>query len=462
MSRIARAVLWFRRDLRLHDLPALAAACDAAEEVVPLFVFDDALLTGRWPSPNRVAFLLESLRALDESLRARGSRLHFRRGRPVTVVPAFAAESGASAVFISRDYAPYGRRRDRAVARALGAVPLQEFPGVLVHEPEDVCKPDGTPYTVYTPFRRQWEALPRRAVLPPPGQLRTPRDLDPGTLPSCADLGIAPPTASILPGGEPAARARLERFLAVGLAGYAANRNDLGRPATSRLSQDLRWGLLSPLEVAERGAASPTFVSEVIWREFFASILFHFPTVRREAFQPRFRTIRWRNDPDAIAAWKAGRTGFPVVDAGMRELEATGFLHNRARMIVASFLTKQLLVDWRIGEAHFMAHLVDGDLASNNGGWQWTAGVGTDAAPYFRVFNPILQGERFDPEGLYVRRWVPELRNVPTRFIHQPWRMPAALQAEVGCRIGVDYPAPIVDLDESRQRAIEAYRAASA
>jgi deoxyribodipyrimidine photo-lyase len=462
MRRIRRAVVWFRRDLRVHDLPALVAACAAADEVAPLFVFDPALLGGRWPSPNRVAFLLESLRALDDALRARGSRLHLRFGRPVAVVPAFVAESGADAVFVSRDYTPYGRQRDAAVARALGAVPLDEHPGVLIHEPEQVRKPDGSPYTVYTPFRRCWEALPRRPVLAPPARIVTPVDLSPGGLPSSADLGVAPPSASLLPGGEPAARQRLERFITMGLAGYAAHRNDLGRPATSRLSQDLRWGLLSPLEVAERCAASNSFVSELVWREFFAHILFHFPTVRTEAFQPRFRSIGWRNQPDDIAAWKAGRTGFPVVDAGMRELRATGFLHNRARMIVASFLTKQLLVDWRIGEAYFMEHLVDGDLASNNGGWQWTAGVGTDAAPYFRVFNPVLQGERFDPDGAYVRRWAPELQNVPTPFIHQPWRMPLALQNEVGCRIGRDYPAPIVDLEQSRQRALEAYRRASA
>lgn len=462
MRRIRRAVVWFRRDLRLHDLPALAAASAAAEEVVPLFVFDPALLGGRWPSPNRVAFLLESLRALDDALRARGSRLHLRLGRPVEVVPAFVAEVEAGGLFLSRDYTPYGRRRDAAVARALGSVPLHEHPGVLIHEPEEVHKPDGSPYTVYTPFRRCWESLPRRRVLPPPARLARPVDVDPGELPTAAILGVTPPRARLLPGGELAARQRLERFVTTGLGGYATHRNDLGRPATSRLSQDLRWGLLSPLEVFERCAASSAFIGELVWREFFAHLLFHFPNVRSEAFQPRFRSIPWRNHPDDIAAWKAGRTGFPVVDAGMRELRATGFLHNRARMIVASFLTKQLLVDWRIGEAHFMEHLVDGDLASNNGGWQWAAGVGTDAAPYFRIFNPVLQGERFDPDGAYVRRWAPELRKVPTPFIHQPWRMPLALQDEVGCRIGREYPAPIVDLEQSRQRALEAYRRASA
>lgn len=428
--------------------------------MAPLFVFDDALLHGRWPSPNRVAFLIGSLRALDAALRALGSRLHLRRGRPADVVPAFVAECGATAVFVSRDYTPYGRRRDAEVARALGTIPLHQHPGVLIQEPEAVLKPDGSPYTVFTPFRRRWEALPRRRILPAPLDLPTPEGIAVGTIPN--DIPASPSAESILASGEEAARQRLDRFVSSGLAGYAGGRNDLGTPRTSRLSQDLRWGLLSPLEVATRCAASESFVAELVWREFYAHILYHYPLVRTTAFQARFREIRWRNDPDDIAAWKAGKTGYPVVDAAMRELQATGFVHNRARMIVASFLTKQLLVDWRIGEAHFMEHLVDGDLASNNGGWQWTAGVGTDAAPYFRVFNSVLQGERFDPDGLYVRRWIPALRHVPTRFVHQPWQMPPTLQAEVGCRIGLDYPAPIVDLDQSRQRALAAYRAAEA
>ena len=462
MTKLDRAVLWFRRDLRLHDLPALADVLAAADEVVPLFVLDEALLRGRWPAPNRVAFLLGSLRALDEGLRARGSRLHLRRGRPAQVVPAFVAECGAEAVFVSRDYSPYGRWRDEAVARALGRVPFRECPGVLIHEPEDVLKPDGTPYTVYTPFRKRWEALPRRRLLGVPQRIPTPDGLEAGAIPTNADLGLPAASATLLEAGEPAARQRLARFLATGLAHYAARRNDLGTPATSRLSQDLRWGLLSPLEVAARGEASAVFVSELVWREFFAHVLFHVPSVRREAFQERFRSIAWRNDPADIAAWQEGRTGVPIVDAALHELRATGFMHNRTRMIVASFLSKQLLVDWRIGEAHFMAHLVDGDVASNNGGWQWSAGVGTDAAPYFRVFNPVLQGERFDPDGAYVRRWLPALRRVPPPYIHQPWRMPPALQAESGCRLGIDYPLPLVDFEAARARALAAYRAAHA
>ncbi|GIW12063.1 MAG: deoxyribodipyrimidine photo-lyase [Dehalococcoidia bacterium] len=454
-------MLWFRRDLRLHDLPALAAAL-AHERVAPLFVFDEALLAGRWRSPNRVAFLLGSLAVLAEELARRGSRLHLRWGRPVAVVPAFAREAGASVVYCSREYSPYGRRRDRAVAAALAAEgrTLTRLPGVLVHEPEAVRKADGSPYTVYTPFRKSWEQVPRRQPLPAPERLPPPPPLAAGTLPSLAELGLDTPSPQLPAPGEVAARQRLQRFLDEGLAHYAERRDLLAVAGTSRLSQDLRWGLLSPLEVVSRTQASPQFVAELLWREFYYSILFHFPEVVHQEFQARYRGLPWREAPAELAAWREGRTGYPLVDAGMRQLAATGYLHNRARMVVASFLTKHLLIDWRHGERHFMELLVDGDLANNNGGWQWTAGVGTDAAPYFRVFNPVAQGQRFDPEGAYVRQWVPELRRVPTAYIHQPWQMPREVQEASGCHLGRDYPFPLVDLEAGRARALAAYRLA--
>jgi deoxyribodipyrimidine photo-lyase len=264
--------------------------------------------------------------------------------------------------------------------------------------------------------------------------------------------------------GEPAARARLAAWVDTRVEAYAERRNRMDLDGTSRLSQDLRWGLLSPVEVVDRaegeGEGRRVFVAEVAWREFYGHVLAHHPRVLRESFKPAFADLAWRDDPDAFEAWRTGQTGYPVVDAAMRQLRATGFVHNRARMIAASFLTKDLLLDWRLGEAEFMRHLLDGDVASNNGGWQWTTGTGTDPQPWFRVFNPILQGKRFDPDGAYVRRWVPELAGVPGEAIHEPWLLDGAGQAAAGVRIGTEYPAPIVDHAAARERALEVYGAA--
>ena len=457
------SVLWFRRDLRLHDHPALQAAIEAGP-VAPLFVLDPALLRGRWASPNRTAFLLASLRELDAALRERGARLHVRFGRPAEVVPGFAAEVAAADVFVSRDYSPYARRRDAAVARALEAAGIRFHArrGTLVHEPEDVRGAAGQPLSVFTPFFRAWSALPLRTVLPAPGRIPS-ASAEPGTIPQLASLGLPPAVDALPPAGEAAARARLERFLAGPVCAYAETRDRLDLGGTSRISQDLHFGLLSPLEVVTRVRAVPCdagkFVAEVAWREFYHHILWHHPRVLREPFQPAFAAIPWRNAPADFEAWAAGRTGYPVVDAAMRELLATGYMHNRARMIVASFLAKDLLIDWRLGEAHFMRHLIDGDVANNDGGWQWAASVGTDAQPYFRIFNPVAQSKKFDPEGAFIRRWLPELRRVPDRYLHEPWTMPADVQQAAGCIIGRDYPAPIVDHHAARARALAAYEA---
>jgi deoxyribodipyrimidine photo-lyase len=278
---------------------------------------------------------------------------------------------------------------------------------------------------------------------------------------------VAPPTAdqALLPApGEGPARDRLERWLGGRIDGYADTRNRMDQDGTSRLSQDLRWGLLSPVEVVARAAGAVegrrTFVSEIAWREFYAHVLWHNPRVRTEPFRPSSAAIANQRDDAAFDAWASGRTGYPVVDAAMRQLRASGWMHNRARMIAASFLTKDLLLDWRLGEAEFMRHLADGDVASNNGGWQWTASTGTDPQPWFRVFNPVLQGRRFDPDGEYVRRWIPELRRVPVARIHEPWTMSREEQAEAGVVIGREYPAPIVDHAEARDRALAVYGAA--
>ena len=376
--------------------------------MVPLFVFDEPLLDGRWPSANRTWFMRESVVALAGSLAERGAPLRVVAGRPADVVPAFARELGAREVYVTRDAAPYGRRRDRAVADRLAAdgIAFRQKRGLYVHEPDEVRKADGGPFTMYTPFRRAWQALDRRPVLPAPDRIPGPKGTAGRGSRSDPVPDVPPPTAdpALIPTpGEAAARNRLARWLDGPIASYGSSRNRLDRDGTSRLSQDLRWGLLSPNEVVHRadgaGEGRRVFLQELVWREFYAHVLWHHPRVLREPFQP------------AIAALAAGRTTTTAFDAWARgthaatrsstrpcaSSRATGFMHNRARMIAASFLTKDLLLDWRLGEAEFMRHLIDGDLATNNGGWQWTAATGTDAQPYFRVFNPVLQGKRFDP-----------------------------------------------------------------
>jgi deoxyribodipyrimidine photo-lyase len=461
------AIVWFRRDLRVHDHPALVAAIESADVVIPVFVFDDALLAGRWPAPNRIWFMRESVAALSRSLAERGASLRVLRGRPAEVLPAFAREAGAADVYLTRDATPYGRARDRAVAARLGEqrATLHAKRGLYVHEPDEVVTRDGRGFAVYGAYRRAWEALARRAPLDAPAHVPGPADAPrPDPLPEVAAPEADP---SLIPEpGEAAARDRLARWLEAGIEGYAGSRNRLDVEGTSRLSQDLRWGLVSPTEVVERAAGAGdgyrTFVNEIAWREFYGHVLWHHPRIAREPFQRDLAALETRDDPEGFEAWRAGRTGYPVVDAAMRQLRATGFMHNRARMIAASFLAKHLLLDYRLGEAEFMRHLTDGDIASNNGGWQWTASTGTDPQPWFRVFNPILQGRRFDPDGAYVRRWVPELRSVPAVAIHEPWTMDPATQATAGCRIGVDYPAPIVDHASARERSLAAYAAAKA
>ncbi|HSL97083.1 MAG TPA: deoxyribodipyrimidine photo-lyase [Candidatus Deferrimicrobiaceae bacterium] len=423
MARPTTAVVWFRRDLRVHDHPALAHALGRYDRIVPLFVVDDRILDGRWPSANRRWFLAGAVRALSASLKARGAGLAVLRGDPIALVPRVAAQVGASAIVASRDYAPYGRRRDAAVAAAAGkrGIAFEAGRGLLVHEPDELRRSDGAGFSVFSAFHRRWLDLSPRAIVEAPSEIR------PGPRPrgSRPDVdGLLPdvtPTALLEHLPEPteqAARSRLHRWSgSAALHAYDRDRDRLDIDGSSRLSQDLRWGLLSPVEVLARcgssGAGPARFRSELAWRDFYAHLLWDRPELARRSARPELELAWRRPDPDQVAAWMDGRTGYPVVDAAMRQLRATGWLPNRARMIVASFLTKHLLVDWRIGEAYFMAHLLDGDPASNNGGWQWVASTGVDAQPPFRIFNPTLQGRRHDPEGTYVRRWVPELAGRP-------------------------------------------------
>jgi len=459
------AIWWVRRDLRLADNQALTAALRQAEQVVPVFVLDPALRASPWVGEQRLAFLYDGLRSLDHDLRQRGSYLVIRSGDPVRVVADLHRAVRAEATFAEADYSPYARRRDEKAAREL---PIEFMLGLTVHAPDDVLKADGTPYTVFTPFSRAWRARPWPGEpLPAPRRIPTPSGI------KSQDIPDAPRQSDRVPfrAGEAEAKRRLVVFTRKVLASYEQDRNRMALAGTSGLSPYLRFGMLSARQAVsaarragEMAADEPArrsadvWLSELIWREFYIAVLYHFPHARQTAFRLALRDIPWINDRRDFAAWAEGRTGYPVVDAAMRQLLQTGWMHNRARMITASFLTKDLLIDWRWGERHFMQRLVDGDPASNNGGWQWAAGTGTDAAPYFRVLNPVLQGVRFDPDGAYVRRFVPELAKVPAKYIHHPWTMPADVQGRAGCLIGGDYPAPIVDHKLARERVLLAYR----
>lgn len=470
--RTRRAIWWIRRGLRLSDNQALTGALEAAEEVIPTFIIDPRLVGSRDAGVKRLAFLWEGLRVLDADLRSRGSCLVVRRGNPPEVLSRMADETGGEMVFAEEDFTPFSRRRE---AQTAGRVDLCLVGGLTVHPPDAVHKADGSPYTVFTPYSRAWKGLPSpsaRSVLPSPEGIPTPADVPSLPIP---DEPAAPATNSF-PAGEAEAQRRLHAFAdgpGAGIDVYHEGRDRLDWNGTSQLSPYMHLGMLSARQavVTARLAAdraldggdprgAETWLDELIWREFYITLLAHFPGARRASLRPEFRAIEWVNDEAQFRAWCEGRTGYPIVDAAMRQLKEMGWMHNRARMIAATFLVKHLLIDWRWGERYFQQQLIDGDPAANNGGWQWTAGTGTDAAPYSRVFNPTTQGKKHDPQGDYIRRWVPELAGVSVQYLHQPWSMPQDVQQRSGCRIGIDYPAPLVDHAGARVRALDAYRRA--
>ncbi len=466
------AIVWFRRDLRIHDHPALWTAAHEYDRIVPLFVLDPALLRGRFASAPRTRFMLGCLRALDAELRARGSGLVVREGAPARVLVGLGSETRAEAVLWTSDVSPYARARDERVTAALRGAGIQARPhgGAYIVDISRLRTQQDSPYTVFSPFSHAWREAVRRS-----GQ-GAPRSLPPlpghvvrGRLPSVDGLGVpgldsvAEPIAEP---GEKAAREAARRWIAGPIEHYAERQEGLGRRGTSQLSPYLRWGCLSPLELEERarakgGAGASAWIRQLCWRDFYAHVLLHWPDNIRRAFQPRFRELEWDDAPDRLEAWRHGQTGYPLVDAAMRQLARTGWMHNRARLVVGSFLTKDLHLDWRAGERWFEALLLDGEPAQNNGNWQWIASVGTDPAPpYRRMYNPTLQGRRFDPDGGYVRRWVPEVEGVADTRLLEPWRMTSAEQRAAGCVIGRDYPAPIVDHALERRRALERYGSA--
>ncbi|WP_249020372.1 deoxyribodipyrimidine photo-lyase [Conexibacter sp. S30A1] len=460
------AIVWFRRDLRLHDNPTLTRALAEHELVVPVFCLDERLITGRHRSAPRAAFMRGCLVELDRNLRAAGSRLVFVDRPPERAIPDLARQLAAEAVYAAADVSPFARRRDRAVAHALaaGGSSLTLGPGTFVADDlAAVTSGSGTPYTVFTPFYRRWLTLPRRAVHPAPRSLPAPPPTPAsGPLPELGDL---PPQAPFAP-GEHAARERMLAFAAgEGLDGYHEHHDDLGQPHASGLSAYLHFGCVSARELESLLPDSDDAEAarrQLCWRDFYAHVLLHHPGNARAEQQPQLRgRIEWNRSMPLFDTWREGRTGYPLVDAAMRELLHTGHMHNRARLVVGSFLVKDMGIDWRWGERWFMRTLLDGDEANNNGNWQWIASVGVDPQPPSRrMFNPTLQQLKFDPEGHYVRRHVPELRSVPDAYLAEPWTMPADVQRHAGCIIGADYPVPVLDHAQARREAIARYERA--
>lgn len=455
------AIHWFRRDLRITDNTALAACSAAATEVVPVYILSKWEKLHRWTGPHRQEFLCGSLQVLHQSLASIGGRLVIRQGDAVEELVRLVRESGAGKIFYNRDPDPFGRAVEERLIKeaAREGFEVEGCKDVCLHERDEVLTATGGPFRVFTPYSKAWSKLPKAA---PGGRLRkltTPRKISSLELPTLASWHLTNGGAIIEP-GEKAARTRLATFLAKRLPDYGAKRDFPSEPFTSRISQDLRFGLVSIREVVARGtqraeelpavkrANAGKFLSELIWREFYMQLLWHSPEVLEKEFQEKFRGMPWPGKDAHFERWAAGETGFPIVDAAMRELSATGFMHNRARMITAMFLTKDLHLDWRRGESYFLQQLTDGEIASNNGGWQWSAGTGADAAPYFRIQNPWTQTRRYDPEGKYIKNWVPELRDVPAGLF---------FAAPASGRLAPNYPAPLVDHVVAREKTLEIF-----
>lgn len=477
MATQSTTLIWFRNDLRLNDNPAIQAAVERGGPVVPVFVWapEEA---GEWaPGGASKWWLHRSLLALSDSLRAAGGSLIVRRGPSLPTLRELIRETGAGAVIWNRCYEPAAIQRDKQIKEALRAagVIAESVNGSLLHEPWTIKTKTGGPYQVFTPFWRCCLAQP--APLPPlPAPPRWPEPKSPPRSIPIAELGLDPTLgwASLFPTyatpGEVGAQRLLQDFLRMRLATYDTDRDRPDHEGTSRLSAHLHFGEVSPRQIwhacgrLAAGTSAPTqpwqqsrFLTEVGWREFAFHLLYHFPHTPTLPLKHEFERFPWREDSAALRAWQKGQTGYPLVDAGMRQLWATGWMHNRVRMVTASFLVKHLLLPWQAGAKWFWDTLIDADLANNTLGWQWTAGCGADAAPFFRIFNPVSQGEKFDPEGNYVRAWVPELRRLPASVIHQPWTASNRVLSEAGVWLGENYPRPMVDHAAARTSALAAY-----
>jgi deoxyribodipyrimidine photo-lyase len=460
------AIHWFRRDLRLTDNTALQQASTQADVVIPCYVASNWRGQHLWTGPKRQHFLCGCLDSLGKNLETIAGQLILRSGPAISVLGQLVRETGADAIFFNRDPDPFGKATEAALEDACRewGVALHGYHDVTLHAPEEVLTKDARPYRVFTPYSRSWLAQPKPTPIPKPQLLNTPRGIEslPGltvehwglTEPETADQIMAP--------GERAARERLKKAMAGILHGYAERRDMVGIAGTSRLSQDLRFGLLSVRTIyaeamALREQASPaealgidTYIKELAWREFYMALLHFYPQVLEHEFNQEWIGLPWDEPGESFTLWKEGRTGFPIIDAAMRELVTTGHMHNRARMIVAMFLTKDLHLDWRLGEQFFHQQLIDAEIASNNGGWQWSAGTGADAAPYFRIQNPWTQSERFDPDGVYIKRWVPELRGVSPALLHAP--------PKFGRPLAAGYPLPCLDHNTERNRTLDRFK----
>lgn len=461
---MSTSILWLRRDLRVHDHPGLVAALTDSDLVLPVFVLDSAVYQGRWASADRTHSLLTALSELRSEFEAIGGRLVLRQGDPERVLVQLAEQVGASTVHATSDAAPFALERDARVGEALenAGVSFERHPGTYCADISKILTQQEKPYAVFSPFWRNWAEQPRRTVLPAPKAMHSP-EIEDGAIPSVEELGLTRLLTDPLAAGERAARSQTKAWLSGGVDSYVEDRNQLAKPS-SMLSHHLHLGSLSALELEARAATVPgpgsaAFRRQLAWRDFYAHVMLFSPRNVREPFQKRFANLEWLEDQAGWQAWCEGQTGFPLVDAGMRELASTGFMHNRVRMVVASFLTKDLHIDYRQGEQWFMRLLLDGDTTQNNGNWQWVASLGVDPQPYFkRIFNPVLQQKKFDSDGAYVRHWVPELSAVPDRCLPEPWLMSVEEQQASGCLIGSDYPAPILDHKAERLRAVERYR----
>ena len=467
-------ILWFRQDLRLADNPALDAAIRTGAPVIPVYIHDPEA-HGDW-APGGAArwWLHRALESLGEAIAERGGRLVLARGAAETVLRDVIRRSGATRVYWNRRYEAAPRERDGDLKRKLreDGLEVASFNASLLHEPHTVGTGSGSPYKVFTPYWRNVKERPiPEPVEPDLRHLRFPERF-PKSAPLAA-LGLLPKVRwdkKLEPHwrpGEEGGRAQLRTFLRDTVSRYEDLRNCPDRAGTSRLSPYLHWGHVGPRQVAAELRASrdlrakgpAAFLREIYWREFAYHVLYHFPDTPDAPLRPEFAEFPWETDHKALEAWRSGNTGYPIVDAGMRELWETGWMHNRVRMVVSSLLVKHLLQDWRDGERWFWDTLVDADLASNTLGWQWSGGCGADAAPYFRIFNPMTQGRKFDPEGAYVRRFVPELAKLDNAHIHAPWEAPESARSAAGLRLGKDYPYPVVEHGEGRRRALEAFEA---
>lgn len=461
------AIHWFRRDLRLSDNPALHAATLAADRVVPVYVISPWRGHHNWTGGPRQEWLAGCLGSLEKNIGAVGGRLIFRRGETLEELEKLVRESGAEAVYYNRDPDPHGRKVESGLdglAARMG-FKVYGFKNAALHERDEVLTAGDKPYRVFTPYRRNWDSLEKPALVPLVPGFGTGPEIRSGPCPTLETWGLEASGVLLPEAGERAARLRLKQALSQAIPGYAQTRDTPLGPTTSRLSPDLRMGTLSIREVYHRAAecgkesrdvsvreSVRIFLSELAWRDFYMQILWHWPEVLEHEFDPQWRGLDWRYHEQDFVRWREGKTGFPIVDAGMRELNQTGVMHNRLRMITAMFLTKDLRLDWRLGERYFMEALIDGEIASNNGGWQWSAGTGADAAPYFRIQNPWTQTKSHDPTGAYIRHWVPELKYAPASALINPPGGGASVAP------GTGYPAPVVDHGTARQAALEMFK----